>query len=174
MACALTQSYILDCQNFFGGVKTVYLIEFSNISAAPTIVAGSVTVLPKVTAKFWRKYQIEAHTAEGDEAGAVTKEAGTRAVKQSIKFPINGMTASVNNEIELLAQNRLMIILEDNNGAFKLYGKDFGMRLNSYSAKTGAKLNDRSGYELAFEGEEKFIAPFVGDTVAAALETPGA
>jgi hypothetical protein len=172
MACALTQGYVQDCQDFFGGVKTVYLIELPNVTT-PTVTAGVVTVLTKATGKFFRKYDIQAHMAEGDEAGTVTKEAGTRMVKQSVKFPINGMSASIRSEIELLAQNRLLIVLLDNNGLYWLYGREFGMRLQTYSAKTGVKLADKNGYELVFEGEEKYLAPQVGDAIGDVLETPG-
>lgn len=170
--CALTQGYVQDCQNFFGGIKTVFVIEFPNVTTL-TVVAGVVTVLTKATGKSFRKYDIHAHTAEAEDAGAVTKEAGTRMTKQSVKFPINGLSAAMREEIDLLAQNRLMFVMLDNNGLYWLYGANFGMRLNTYTAKTGSKLSDRNGYELAFEGEEKFLAPNVGNAIGIVLETVG-
>jgi hypothetical protein len=171
-ACALTQGYVQDCSNFFGGVKNVFIIEYPNLSAI-TIVAGVVTALTKVTGKFFRKYEIEAHTGEADDNLTVKPEMGTRSTKQSVKFPINGMSASVRAEIELLAQNRLIFVIEDNNGIFYMYGKDFGLRLQSVKAGTGKALGDRSGYDFVFEGEEKFLAFSVEAGVAAVLETPG-
>jgi len=173
MACALTMGYVQDCQEFSGGVKSVHIIEFANISPAPTVVAGIVTVLTKVTGKQFRKYEIEAHQGEADNEGEVSRETGGRRVMQSIKFPINGMSVAVRNEIELLAATRLMIAIEDENGLFWLFGKEYGMRLKTYSAKTGKALLDRNGYELVFESEEKALAPNIGSVIALALETPG-
>ena len=164
--------YVQDCQEFAGGVKTVHLIEFANVTTL-TVVAGVVTVLTKASGKQFRKYEIQAHTGEADDAGSVNAENGTRMTKQSVKFPLNGMSVAVRNEIELLAVNRLLIVIEDENGLYWLYGKDYGMRLKTYTAKTGKVLSDRNGYELAFEGEEKNLAPNIGSVIALALETPG-
>lgn len=170
--CALTMGYVQDCQEFAGGVKSVHLIEFANVSII-TVVAGVVTALTKVTGKQFRKYDIQAHTGEADNEGEVNIENGTRMAKQSVKFPINGMSVAIRNEIELLAVNRLLIAIEDENGLYWLFGKDYGMRLKTYSAKTGKALSDRNGYELAFEGEEKNLAPNVGSVIALGFETPG-
>ncbi len=172
MSCSLTQDYVQDCQDYFGGVKTVYLIEFSNITAY-TVTAGVVSAITKATGKFFRKYDIQAHTAEGDDAGTVKPETGTRSVKQSVKFPINGMSVTTRNEIELLAKNRLIFVLVDEMGVGWYYGADYGLRLLTYGAKTGKVLADQNGYQLNFEGEEKYLAYKVDSTIVSALQTPG-
>ena len=116
---------------------------------------------------------MEAHTGDGKETKTVNPANGTSNNKQSVAFPINGMSVSVRNEIEILAKNRLIIVLVDNNGNAWLYGKDFGLRLDSTNANTGKALADRNGYDLTFGGDEKELAPLVDPTIVSALQTAG-
>lgn len=172
MSCALTQGYNLDCRSNFGGVKEVYIMEFENATAI-TVTANVVTAITKVATKLFRKYNLVAHTAEADEAGSLSREAGTQSNKQSVKFPINKMTTSIRNEILLLAQNRLLIVIVDENGTGWLYGYEYGMMLATWAAKTGKVLSDRNGYELAFESDEKNLALEVDATTITSLTVAG-
>ena len=170
MACSLTQSYLLDCRLNYGGMKEVYIIEFDNVTSF-TQTAGVVTAITKASGKTFRKYQLIAHTGEGDEALTASREMGTLSNKQTIKFPINKMTVAVRNELFLLAQNRLIFIFVDENSTNWIYGSDYGLTLTTAAAKTGKVLADRNGYELTFEGDEKNLAYEVDDTTLATLLT---
>lgn len=168
MACALTQGYNLDCRDSFGGVKAVYFLEKANVTAI-TELAGAATAVTKAATKVFFKYNIEAYTGEGTETITANRANGTVMVKQIVNFPINKMTVSVRNEILLLAQNRLVVVVEDNNGTGYLYGKDFGMMLTTTAAKTGIAPGDRNGYELSFESDEKDLGLFLDESVIASL-----
>lgn len=170
--CALTQDYVLDCRDNFGGLNTVYLIEFAGATLAAPVL-GVIPTITNLTGQKWRKYQLVAHTGEADEAFTPSRENGTVHSKLNVKFPINKMSVSVRNEILLLAQNRLLIIIVDENGQAWLYGKDYGMMLAPTSAKTGKTLADRNGYELAFEGMEKYLALSVAPAALLTLQTVG-
>ena len=170
MACSLTQNYLLDCRLNYGGMKEVYIIEFDNVTAI-TQTSGVVTGITKASGKTFKKYQLIAHTGEGDEALTASREMGTLSNKQTIKFPINKMTTAVRNELFLLAQNRLIFVFVDENSTNWIYGSDYGLTLTTASAKTGKVLADRNGYELTFEGDEKNLAYEVDDTTLATLLT---
>ncbi len=172
MPCALTQDYNLDCRGNFGGVKKSYVIEFENI-AGITLTAGVITTITKVATKFFRTYNLVAHTAEAEDVVTRSADAGTSSSKQSIKFPINKMTTAVRNELILMGQNLLVWVVVDNNGTGWLYGYEFGLTMSSASAKTGKTLADKNGYDLVFEGVEKTFAYEVDAATLAALTTPG-
>jgi hypothetical protein len=157
MACALTQGYNQDCRDSYGGMKGVYVMELANATTI-TAAAGIVTAITKAATKVFFQYSLVAHTGEADESLAPSRENGTLSNTQSIKFPINKMTVAVRNELLLLAKNRLLMVVIDENGIGWLYGKENGMMLGATSAKTGKTLADRNGYELAFEGMEKELA----------------
>lgn len=170
MACALTQGYNLDCRLSYGGVRKIYVIEFDNVSSF-TLTASVVTAITKVSTKVFKVYNLIAHTAEADEAYSGNREMGTLSNKQTIKFPINKMTTAVRNELLLLAQNRLIFVVIDENGTGWLYGSDYGLMLDSSANKTGKLLSDRNGYELQFSGDERNLAYEVDSTTIATLTT---
>lgn len=170
--CALTQGYLLDCRDGFGGVKVVYFMEYDNATTI-TQAAGIVTAIVKASAKKFFKYKLIAHTGEGEEALTASRENGTSTNKQTVKFPINKMTTAVRNELLLLAANRLLCVIVDENGNGLLYGAEYGLMIDTIGAKTGKMLADRNGYELAFSSDEKTLAPTVDAATIATLETPG-
>lgn len=173
MACALTQGYNLDCRDSYGGIKTVYLMEYDNATTI-TQSASVVTGITKATGKQFRKYNLIALTGDVEQTITPNREYGTLEVMQTLRFPINKQTTSVRNEILLLAQNRLLAVVIDSNGKNWLLGFDFGIMLGGSSAKTGVTLADRNGFELVFEGKEKALALEVDASTLATLETPGA
>ena len=172
MACAITQGLNLDCRDSFGGLKETYVMEFDNATTI-TVTAGVVTGITKATGKKFFKYKLISHTGEADSTLTANRENGTTTVKQMLKFPINKMTTAVRNEILLLAQNRLLWVTVDENGKGWLYGKDYGLMLETAPSKSGKVLADRNGYELAFGGDEKTLEYEVDAATLLTLETPG-
>lgn len=170
MPCALTTGYNLDCRSNYGGVKTIYLIEFENVTAI-TQTAGVVTGITKASTKTFKKYNLIAHTAETTEDLTGNRDNGTLSIQQTVKFPINKMTTAVRNELALLAQNRLIFVVEDENSVNWLYGSDYGLMLDTSNGKSGRLLADRNGYELTFSGMEKNLAYEVDDATLATLLT---
>lgn len=170
MACVLTQGYNLDCRDSYGGVKEIYIAESSSVTAI-TASAGVITAIDKTGTKVFYKYNLVAHTAEADQELTPSRENGTLTVKQTIKFPINKMTVAVRNELLLLAQNRLDIVVVDNNGVGWLFGEENGMMLAPTTAKTGRVLGDRNGFELTFESDEKTFAQQVNAATLLTLTT---
>jgi len=172
MPCALTQGYTLDCRDSAGGVSTVYVMAFDDASAI-TAAAGIVTAITKVATKKFFRYRLIAHTADGSQSMKMSRENGTIEVEQSVKFPINKMTVAVRNELMLLAANRLLFVIVDENGLGWLFGKDFGLMGETFDAKTGVQLADRNGFELTFTGKEKALAMNVDAATLLTLETAG-
>jgi hypothetical protein len=171
-SCALTSDYTFGCDVGAGGVKESYIIEKGNI-ASYTESSGTLTAITKVTGAVFRKYQLVLETAFFDEAITGNRQNGTNFYAQSGTIVINKQQVAVRNEILLLAKNQLVIVTKDNNGAYKLYGRDDGLMLLGGGANTGTAWADRNGYTLNFTGNERELAPFVTDAVIATLQTPG-
>jgi hypothetical protein len=168
MSCALTQSLNLDCRDSFGGAKSVLVVEYDNVTAY-TLTAGVISAITKASGKFFRKYNLVAFTASANTAGAHDRAQGTSSYTQTVTFPINKMSTSVKDEIELLAKNRLLFIVEDNNGKYWLFGKDFGMMATTTESMTGTALSDRNGYMLTFESIEKAFEVEVSSSIITGL-----
>jgi hypothetical protein len=173
MACALTQGYNLDCRNSIAGIKEVHIIEWDSI-ATITAAAGVITAMTKTTGKKFWKYSLIKQTGSAEEAIQANEENGTVHVQQSIKFPTAKLQAAVRNEIMLLAQNRLAMVVVDNNGIGWLYGEKNAMLMSTGAkAMTGVKFGDRNGYEFDFAGFEPVLAQQVDASTLLTLQTAG-
>jgi hypothetical protein len=171
MACALTQGYTVDCRDSAGGVKAIYIIEFDNVSGV-TESAGVATAILKANGKRFWKYNLQRATAEASEAFQDNLENGTSFNKQTVNFILNKLQATTRNEIVLLAQNRLLMVIEDRNTRYWLYGRETGLMREGGKSGTGKVLGDRNGYELIFTGDERVMALEVQSGIIAGLETP--
>lgn len=171
--CALTQDYSFGCDVGTGGTKEIWLIELDNITTV-TESSGTLTVITKATGKIFRKYQLVLETANFQEGIVGNRQNGTIYYDQKGTIILNKQQVSVRNEILLLAINRLAMVIHDNNDTYRLYGRQFGLRVETGSADTGTAWGDRNGYTLNFTGKEPQLAPFVDPAVIATLQTPGA
>lgn len=170
--CALTSDYSFSCDVGIGGTKECYIIELPNISSY-TESSGTLTAITKVTGAVFRKYQLVLETANFEEDIQGNRQNGTLFYPQKGTIIINKQNVAVRNEILLLAKNQLAIVIKDNNLTYRLFGREFGMMLQTGNAATGVAWGDRNGYTLNFTGNELQLAPFVSDSVIATLQTPG-
>lgn len=168
--CALTSDYSFGCDVGTGGTKEAYLIELNNVTAL-TESSGTITAITKASGKIFRKYQLVQETANFDETITGNRQNGTLFYAQKGLIVINKQNVAVRNEIILLSRNYLIMIIKDNNDTYRLYGRQYGLRLISGSASTGTAWGDRNGYSLEFTGNEPEPAPFVQDSVIATLQT---
>lgn len=168
--CALTSDYSFGCDVGTGGTKECYLIELNNVTSL-TEASGVITAVTKGAGKIFRKYQLVQETANFEEGIVGNRQNGTIFYDQKGTIVLNKQQVAVRNEIMLLAKNYLIVIIKDNNNEYRLYGRQYGLRLETGSASTGTAWGDRNGYTLNFTGKEPELAPFVAEAVIATLQT---
>lgn len=170
MACALTQGYSIGCRDTAGGIKSVYLIEFDNVSGI-TQSAGTATAIAKANnARFW-KYVLPRGTGEFSEDFTDSVENGSSFQKQTLNMVLNGMSAATSQEIKLLAQNRLLAVVETQEPTPKywLLGEVNGLMREGGKSGTGKAFGDRNGYELILTSEQSPMAIQVSSGIIAGL-----
>jgi hypothetical protein len=172
MPCALTSGYSLDCKDSSGGITEVYFIEKANVSSVATA-SGVVTGLTKASGKRFWKYELPKETGNFTNNPQVSTENGTLFFEQGLTIVINKLSASVNTELKLLAQNVLIAVVKDNNNKYWMLGKERGIDMAASESGSGTAFGDRSGYTLNFTGKEADQLYEVNSSVAAALETAG-
>lgn len=171
MACALTQGYSLDCKDSAGGVKNVWIANFSNVSGV-TAANGIITAIAKANnGRFW-KYEQYRGTSEAFEDITGSPENGTVFYAQTVNIALRKMQASIRNEIKLLAAALTVMVVQDKNDKYWYFGETHGMDLNTGKISTGKALGDKNGYDLTFTGEEPSPAQEVSSSVIATLTTP--
>lgn len=171
MACALTSGYSLSCRDSAGGIKSVYFIEFDNVSGI-TKSAGSVSAIAKANGGRFYKYNLQRATGSFEEAYNDSAENGTSFNVQTLSIVLNKMQAATSEEIKLLAQNRLLAVVEDRNGKYWLLGEENGIERSGGRAGSGVAMGDRNGYELTFTSDNVAPIPEVASNIISALTTP--
>lgn len=172
MPCALSSGYALDCKDSSGGLTEVYFIEKANVSSVATA-SGVVTGLTKASGKRFWKYELPKETGNFTNNPQVSTENGTLFFEQGLTIVINKLSAAVNTELKLLAQNVLIAVVKDNNNKYWMLGKERGVDMAASESGSGTAFGDRSGYTLNFTGKEPDQLYEVNSSVAAALETAG-
>jgi hypothetical protein len=172
MACVITQGFNLDCRDNKGGVKSVYLTEYANVTAS-TEAAGVITAITKASAKRFWKINVPKQVAELNQDMTASETEGTQFVNQKVSFVLHKLTATMREEIFLWISNKLLVVVEDWNGKYWMMGKDGGAYCNTASANTGKEFGNMNGFTLNIEAFESKFAPEVTSVIALALETPG-
>lgn len=157
MACALTQNYTLDCKDSIGGIKTLWFAAVEDI-ASWTGSAGTYSAVTMDSGKYFWKYDLVKESSNFAEAVNTNVQNGTVFYAQTLEIILNKLQVNTRNEILLLAKNRLVAIVVDNNDEAWILGKDNGLDITGGGSATGTAFGDRNGYTLTFTGNEKELA----------------
>jgi len=155
MSCSLTTGYALGCRDAVGGIKTIYVQSLNATGSVNTNGSGLVTgFTPTSVSGSWFEYDLTKATSSMTETLNASTENGTLFYTPEVTFTINKLQTSVRNELRLLARNRLLVIVLDNNGRYWLLGAANGLEASAGTAGTGTAFGDRSGYEMTLTGME--------------------
>ena len=179
MACtALTKGRSLTCDRIAGGIKNVYFGVYDDFNANATtgeilgtgivISAGSVTDIEMGGNDLYR-YTLPRGESSLTETIVGSTENGTIHYTPQITIKLNHLSTADQNQVRLLALNKLVIFAELNqlNGSGKnvilCMGVKNGMRLNSGTNLSGAAFGDHNGYSWTFDGMEEAPMSTVAD-----------
>lgn len=169
--CAIINGDEIDCRNSVGGIEEICVTEFQNKNTI-TETSGVITAMSLLSGKRFWTYQLEKENAEATETAQVSVENGTVFFEINIPFMLKKWTAAKRNKVNLLQQNRLLVIAKDRNGVYRLYGKTAGLDLTTIVSKTGKAYGDLNGFELAFTGKEPYLAPEITASLITTLQSP--
>lgn len=152
-----------------GGVKTIYLTDFANVSAI-TAAGGVISAITmNSTTKFY-EFAVRKETADFTEKVTVNAETGSNYADQSLKMTLTTMEAAKRQVIQTLSQGLFIAIVVTNAGDAYLLGEKNGLDLTDSTGTTGTKMADMNGYTLNFKGAEMTPAQQIADlTIVTAL-----
>jgi hypothetical protein len=153
MSCALTTGYTLGCRDSVGGIKTIYVQGWNATGTVNTNGSGTVTGFTGFSSGFY-EYDLTKATSSLTETLNASIENGSIYYTPEVTFTINKLQVAVRNELRLLARNRLLVIVQDNNNRYWLLGSANGLEATAGTAGTGTAFGDRSGYEMTLTGME--------------------
>lgn len=170
MPCNLIEDFILSCRDGVSGIDQILLTEWDNVLSV-TSSSGVVTAITKSSGKKFWVYQLEDEDADFKQSEKIAIVAGTNYQEQTLSFTMRKFSAKNRNNLRLLTQNKLMVIIKDNNGTYWLLGEVKGMRVTALEGGTGKAMGDLSGYTLTLMAKETLPANTVTSSIISALQS---
>ena len=169
MACVLTTGFSLDCKDTVGGIKNIWIVESAAKGTQTKDASGNITAWTLSATKNFFKYELRKATSSMEVTVQPNQANGTTFYEQKLDLKLGKMEVYKRNEIKLLAQNLLLIIVQDRNGTFWLLGNDNGCDLASGKGATGTAMGDFNGWDLSFIAMEGDMPCIVSSGVATSL-----
>ena len=180
MSCNLTKGRNITCRDTVGGVKAIYFAQYDEVVAyaeGATTEVGSLVTFTLGASDDIYKYTLKRGTASCTETLTGSSEAGTVFYTPSVNIKLHKLTKEDQNQVKLLASNRLVIFLELNevltsnsHNVLLALGLENGMDLNSGTNATGTAFGDMNGYDWTFDGMERDAMVTVADFTTTPLD----
>ena len=153
MACDLTAGFALDCKEGVGGIKSIFLGQLADFQNGVTINPTSEEIDGLSTASIYQ-YILPKHTGSFTEEVSSSVENGTIFYTQTVTATFFKLTAARRKQLELVAKNRLVVFVQDNNNNIWMVGKVDGAEVTAASTATGTAKGDLNGYTITFTADE--------------------
>ena len=149
MACNLTGGIALGCRDNVGGLKTMWITDFTNILSLTQNTGDTITAISG-TGTFY-EFELIRTSSQHTETVNASLENGTVFYQGETVTFFAKLEQAKRNILKTLAQSqRLAIVVEDNNGAYFYLGQTYGSYVTAGTSVTGLNLGDRGGYNITF------------------------
>jgi len=166
MACVLTQNYVTkDCLQT-AGVASWYITPYSNVTAS-TLTSNVVTAVTH-TVPFKTIAQ-EIEQGNWTYTGTGTSANGSKAYDWQALIKMVGLNTLDQEELNLILQNKCILIAVMQNGDAWMLGREFGSTGIDTAFNSGTALNDFIGTDLTIKGRGTVPAKKVDPTILAGL-----
>lgn len=152
----------LDCNPVLAGIKRVYLGYNDQLTITPNTETQTATIAAKEgatgTAKLY-PYDVVANT--GGLTSTITKneQNGTRYYTNTIAMQFTRLDADKHLEVQAMAAEALVAIVETNDGKFWVVGADSYLSATESTAQTGSSFDDLNGYTISLAARSAYL-PF--------------
>jgi hypothetical protein len=150
MACNLTAGIQIGCRDNTGGLKTLWITDYTNVSSITQTTGDTITAISG-SGTFY-EFQLIRTSSQLTETVNASLENGTVFYQGEIVTYFNKLGQDKRNILKTLAQSqRLAIVAEDNNGQYFYLGQTYGCFISAGTSVTGKALGDANGYNLTFQ-----------------------
>lgn len=152
MSCLILNSGISqNCRESLGGVKRFLVAQLDSVTDI-TEASGVVTGITKSGLFYEFKPTKDSSTATSTFVGDVA--AGQRAQNHSVTMQFSKTEASKRNIVAALAERTVVVIAEDNNGVYSLYGWSRGLDMTEATNALGTTAAELNGYTITLAGDQ--------------------
>lgn len=150
-----------DCNANLAGIQNVWLTYYDDASVEGAIdySAHTVSAVTLDTAVTWYNYSFARNSSSLNSVLTKDDANGTRYYTNTITLVFNKLSAHKHLEAMALAAEKLVALVEDNNGKIWFLGADAYVSGTAEEIGTGASADDRNGYNVTIEGTSAYL-PF--------------
>lgn len=156
MACNLTQGFTLDCKEAIGGIKSVRFATLSDYEGlSVTSASGELTAVGSASTVFY-KYELDKEESSMSDDPTAGSNKGTLYYVPTLTFILSKLDTNKRNEMQLLAKNRVVAIVEtmEATPSYWVLGQVHGLDFASGTGASGTAAADLNGYTMTFTGLE--------------------
>ena len=150
MACNLTSGIALGCRDNTGGLATLWITDYTNVTSLTQSTGDTITAISG-TGTFY-EFQLIRTSSQLTETVNASLENGTVFYQGEVVTYFNKLGQDKRNILKTLAQSQqLAIVAEDNNGQYFYLGQTYGCFISAGTSVTGKALGDQNGYNMTFQ-----------------------
>ncbi|NEO72137.1 hypothetical protein [Moorena sp. SIO3H5] len=161
MACGITSGIAISCEDLVavGGVfKNAYVANLDDISTYTLNGEGYIQAINFVGYAGLYKLESRKQAHTGGYEATIQDPGGNKFYTHTVTLKLFPGTPDEDDVIEeILGATALVVILQDNNDNFFLYGKQNGLEQSAGTQNTGAAPASDIGHNLTLTGQEKKI-----------------
>jgi len=168
MACNLTGGIQLGCRDNVGGLKSMWISDFTNVTSLT--LDGDEFITQISGSGIFYEFQLIRTSSQHTETVNASLENGTVFYQGETVTYFVKLEQDKRNLLKALAQSqRLAIVIEDNNGSYFYLGQTYGCFISAGTSVTGKALGDQNGYNMTFQYLEPNPMNQLDGTLAAVL-----
>ena len=171
MACSQTLNGIAaDCQTNVGGVREVYIANYSDVSAIEVDELSNMikTITMADSAKF-KKYAFKKNTSSMTSTLNVDPANGVNFVQTDLALVFAKQETVKRMEIAKLSLGELRVIVLDANGKYWFLGQEEFVSATAGTAETGVNRTDGNKYTITLTDYSSSYPYEVTPTIVADL-----
>lgn len=151
----------LDCNPVLGGIKRVYLGYNDQLTITPDTSAQTATIAAKSGATDAKLYAYDVVANTGGLTSTLTKndQNGTRYYTNTIAMQFTRLEADKHLEVQAMAAEALVAVVETNDGKFWVVGADSYLSATDTTAQSGSSFDDLNGYTISLSARSAYL-PF--------------
>lgn len=170
MSCLLTSGASRQCSHEFGGIKELYLANFSEVTSAETNPAtGEITGFTMTSGATFYTFEFVKDTAQALEE---LQDGPSSFIQQTINFQLNGITLQKRDVLNEISLGTFVVIAKKPDDNFWVYGLpsvSIGLDATSDNIDSGTAFADASSAVISLVGPSTAYAVTATDAAVAAV-----
>lgn len=144
----------LDCDTSMGGIKTVYIANYGDVTGIEYDEAGAqISGITMAEGKTFKAYQFRKGTSNMTSTLTADETTGLNFVTTEVNLVFTKMDTAKRVELSALSIGQLAVITLDSNGKYWYCTPDDYAAASAGGAETGTAKGDRNAFTLTLKAE---------------------